>query len=150
MEFFLPSVIVFLSAMLITWYIAPKLTPMIIAILSFIFLCYGVYDHYHQFEAEYRLSTWQEIFKIYAPAIMIFAVIIFIIIGIFSFFTSGTVPIPSLNTSSAYMLNSLSSASNSIANSFSSASSSFSSAKNSLQLSSNRNKSPSRSFLETI
>jgi hypothetical protein len=94
MEFFIPSLLVFLLAMLLTFLIVPRATPLIAAILSIIFLSYGVYDHYKMFASEYRLSTWQQSLKIYAPAIMISAIIIFIIYSILAFFTTGSVPVP--------------------------------------------------------
>ena len=62
--------------------------------LSIIFLTYGVYDHYKMFASEYRLSTWQQSLKVYAPAIMIIAIIIFIIYAILALFTKGSVPVP--------------------------------------------------------
>lgn len=180
MELFLPSVLVFLFAIVLTFYVAPKLTPMIAAILSAVFLCYGVYDHYKEFESEYRLSTWQEIFKVYAPAIMILAVILFIIYGMLAFFTGGQVPIPALpnlNTAENVFMTSInnvtssfSNAANSMVNaannSLSNASSLFSSApnKNNNQNNNNRNNNnnhssnrgnnrgsvPSRSLYETL
>ena len=168
MELFLPSVLVFLFAIVLTFYIAPKLTPMIAAILSVVFLCYGVYDHYKEFESEYRLSTWQEIFKVYAPAIMILAVILFIIYGMLAFFTGGQVPIPSLpnlNTAESALTNtfnnvtsSFSNAANSMVNaannSISNASSMFSSSNrngnNGNNNKNNKNNTPSRSLYETL
>lgn len=96
MEFFIPSLVLFLVSIGITFAIAPKATPIMAAILSIIFLTYGVYQHYKLFAYEYRLSTWQEGLKIYAPAIMIFAIILYIIYGILAFFTGGVVPIPSI------------------------------------------------------
>ena len=67
------------------------------------------------FASEYRLSTWQQSLKIYAPAIMIGAVILFIIYGILAFFTKGSVPVPLLpnitepneNTATNQIVNSL-------------------------------------------
>jgi hypothetical protein len=76
--------------------IIPKATPLVAAVLSIIFLSFGVYEHYKMFAAEYRLSTWQDSLKIYAPAIMIAFLIIFIIYSILAFFTRGSVPIPIL------------------------------------------------------
>lgn len=96
MEFFIPGLLLFLVSIGITLMIAPKATPIMAAILSIIFLTYGVYQHYKLFAYEYRLSTWQEGLKIYAPAIMIFAIILYIIYGILAFFTGGVVPIPSV------------------------------------------------------
>lgn len=94
MEFFIPSLLLFLLAVIVSFVIVPKFTPLLIAILSIVLLTFGVYNHYKIFSAEYRLSTWQESLKIYAPAIMIAALILFIIYSILSFFSSGSVPVP--------------------------------------------------------
>ncbi len=94
MEFFIPGLLLFLVSILISFIVAPRFTPLVVALLSIGFLTYGVYDHYKMFAAEYRLSTWQESLKIYAPAVMIAAIIIFIIYSILAFFTKGAVPVP--------------------------------------------------------
>ena len=96
MEFFLPGLFLFLVSVSITFLIAPKATPVIASVLSLVFLTYGVYHHQKLFASEYRLSTWQEGLKLYAPAAMILAVLLFVLYGILSFFTSGQVPVPSL------------------------------------------------------
>lgn len=79
--------------MFITIYISsriiPKVTPLIAAVLSIIFLIFGVYEHYQLFASEYRLSTWQEGMKAYAPAVMIVATFIFISYSSFSLFENG-------------------------------------------------------------
>jgi len=69
---------------------------MITAIMSIIFLTFGVYTHYRIFSSEYRLSTWQDGFKMYAPALMMIAIILFIIYGIIALFTGVNVPVPSM------------------------------------------------------
>lgn len=94
MEFFIPSLLLFLVSIVISFILAPRFTPLVVALLSLGFLTYGVYDHYKMFASEYRLSTWQQSLKIYAPAIMIGAIIIFIIYSILAFFTKGSVPVP--------------------------------------------------------
>lgn len=96
MEFFIPGLLLFLVSVVVSFIVAPRFTPLVIAILSIVFLTYGVYDHYKMFASEYRLSTWQQSLKIYAPAIMIGAIILFIIYAILAFFTKGSVPIPSI------------------------------------------------------
>jgi len=96
MEFFIPGLLLFLVSILVIFFIVPRFTPLIIAILSIVFLVYGVYDHYKMFESEYRLSTWQQTLKLYAPAVMIVAIILFIIYGILAFFTKGSVPVPTI------------------------------------------------------
>lgn len=124
MEFFIPSILVFLLAIIVCFIFIPRFTPLIIAILSIAFLTYGVYDHYKMFAAEYRLSTWQESLKIYAPAIMIGSIILFIIYTILAFFSRGAVPIPSIpnikapeeNTITGSMINSINKTVNSLTN----------------------------------
>jgi predicted PurR-regulated permease PerM len=96
MEFFIPGLLLFLLFLLIAFFLVPKATPMITAILSIIFLTYGVHEHYRLFATEYRLSTWQDSLKIYAPALMIAAIIVFIIYFMLSLFTGGSVPVPSM------------------------------------------------------
>lgn len=96
MEFFLPGLFLFLLSLAVTFVIAPKATPAMASILALAFLTYGVYHHYKLFAPEYRLSTWQDGLKVYAPAVMILAVILFVLYGVLSFFTSGQVPIPAL------------------------------------------------------
>ena len=94
MEFFIPGLLLFLVSILVTFLVIPRFTPLIVAILSIAFLSYGVYDHYKIFASEYRLSTWQESLKVYAPAIMIITILLYIIYAILAFFTSGSVPVP--------------------------------------------------------
>ena len=94
MEFFIPGLLIFLVAIIIAILIVPETTPMIAAVLSILFLAYGVYDHYLLFAPEYRLSAWQDGIKIYAPFIMLAGIILFVIYFIFAFFTGGEVPVP--------------------------------------------------------
>jgi hypothetical protein len=115
MEFFIPGLLLFLVSIIVSFVLVPRFTPLIAALLSIGFLAYGVYDHYKMFAAEYRLSTWQDSLKIYAPAIMIAAVIIFVIYAILSFFTKGSVPVPPIpnviepneNSATSQIVNSL-------------------------------------------
>ncbi len=96
MQFFIPGILLFLVAILISFLVVPRFTPLVAALLSLALLTYGVYDHYKMFAAEYRLSTWQDSLKIYAPAIMIGFIALFIIYAILAFFTKGSVPVPPL------------------------------------------------------
>ena len=96
MEFFIPGLSIFLFAVVCVVIFAPKATPMVAAILSLLFLPYGVYDHYRMFLPEYRLSTWQQTFSLYSPYLMIGAIILYVIFSMIAFFTGGTVPVPSL------------------------------------------------------
>lgn len=124
MEPFIPSILVFLLAIGVSFALVPRFTPLIIAVLSLALLTFGVYKHYKMFASEYRLSTWQESLKVYAPAIMIGAIILFIIFGILAFFTKGSVPVPPLpnltepnsNTATNQVIQSLNKIGNAVTN----------------------------------
>jgi hypothetical protein len=124
MEFFIPGLLVFLLAVAISFAVAPRFTPLVVALLSIAFLTFGVHQHYKMFAAEYRLSTWQQGLKIYAPAIMIGAIILFVIYAILAFFTKGSVPVPPLpnvtapgeNTATNQVIQSLNKIGNTVAN----------------------------------
>jgi uncharacterized membrane protein YgcG len=96
MELFLPSILVLLIACGIVFAIIPKLSPMIIAVLSLVLLTVATYHHFSLFSSEYRLSTWQDILKTYAPGVFIIVLIIFIIFSIIGFFGGTSVPVPGL------------------------------------------------------
>jgi predicted PurR-regulated permease PerM len=96
MELFIPGLSLFFLTIVVTFLIVPRFTPLIIAVLSIIVLVVAIWQHYSMFQDEYRLSTWQESLKVYAPAIMIIAIILFIIYTILSLFTKGAVPSPSV------------------------------------------------------
>jgi hypothetical protein len=120
MEFFIPGLFIFLIAVLVCFFLVPKATPMTAAILAIVFLTYGVYDHYQLFASEYKLSTWQEGLKIYAPFIMVGVIIMYSIYGMVAFFTGGAVPVPSMpDIPSMSNVPSLTQVSNQMTNTFS-------------------------------
>ena len=97
MEFFVPGLLFFILTLIFTFTFAPKATPMIAAILSLVFLTYGVYDHYRMFASEYRSSTWQEpLLLMYSPAVMITVLILYVLYGMSALFTKGQVPVPAM------------------------------------------------------
>lgn len=129
MEFFLPGIIIFLSAIIITYLIVPHFTPLITIICSILFLTFGVYHHQQMFAAEYRLSTWQDGLKIYAPAVMILAICLFIIYSIIALFTDVKVPVP---TMPEIEMPNTSSLTNSVMNLYNNVNESISNAKNNI------------------
>lgn len=166
MEFFLPGVLLFLVAVIIIFLVAPNITPFITALLSIVFLLFGVYTHSQMFASEYRLSTWQEGLKIYAPAVMIITIVLFILYSITALFTGINVPVPSMpnielpsaNSVTNSMMNAYNSVANSVANATNSIKNSVTNAAESVSNGNanankgNANKKPniSRSFVETI
>lgn len=167
MEFFIPGLLLFLLAIGLSFALVPKATPLITAVLSIVFLTFGVYQHYKMFASEYRLSTWQSALKIYAPAVMIIGIIIFIIYGILAFFTRGSVPVPPIpipeNISNA--TNTITESLNKVANVLTNTTSNLLNQNHNMSINLNKNKAPnekgpnqkasnennlSRSFLEIV
>ena len=96
MELFLPSILVAILASLIVIFLIPRLSPILIVIIASILLYVGMTQHFSMFWDEYKQSTWQQNLKLFAPGIMIAAIVIFVLYGILSFFKGGIVPIPSM------------------------------------------------------
>jgi hypothetical protein len=96
MQLFLPSILISILAILVVILLIPKFSPLIIVIIAGILLYVATTQHLNMFWDEYRQSTWQESLKLFAPGIMIAAVVIFVLYGILSFFSTGVVPIPSM------------------------------------------------------
>jgi len=70
MEFFLPGIAALLIGALIVFLLLPRLgAPMLVG-LSVVLLVFCLYNHYKLFASEYKLSTWQEGLKWYAPLLM--------------------------------------------------------------------------------
>ena len=165
MEFFIPGVLLFLVAIVIVMVVLPKAGPLITAILAIVFLLYGINDHYAMFASEYRLSTWQDSIKVYAPAIMIIATIIYVIYAILAFFTTGNVPVPTVpdilvpspNSTTGSIMSSIGNVTNSIKNKANNFISNNNGNRNNGSLfgnfgnnSNRRNNNVSRSFVETF
>jgi len=96
MQLFLPSVLISILAILVVIFLIPRFSPLIIVILAGVLLYVATTQHLNMFWDEYKQSTWQESLKLFAPGIMIGAIIVFLLYGILSFFSTGAVPIPSM------------------------------------------------------
>jgi predicted PurR-regulated permease PerM len=159
MEFFVPGLLFFILTLIFTFYIAPKATPMIAAILSLVFLTYGVYDHYRMFASEYRSSTWQEpLLLMYSPAVMITVLILYVLYGMSALFTKGQVPVPAMPEmpSTPNIQNALNNVTESLSNAANSVANAANDMMNNVMNNSNRrndNKNASnmsRSFVESV
>lgn len=96
MEFYLPSLAVFLFVLILLFAVIPKLSPFIMTSLAAVLLAFGIYQHVNMFSSDYRLSTWQESWKLFAPGIFIGAVIVLILYTIITAFSGVEVPVPSM------------------------------------------------------
>ena len=70
MELFLPGIAALLISALIVFLVLPRLGAPVLVGLSLALLVFCLYNHYTLFGSEYRLSTWQEQLKWYAPVVM--------------------------------------------------------------------------------
>jgi hypothetical protein len=98
MELFLPSVLVFLLAAGVVIALLPRFSPLIIVTLAIALLFVGTYHHFQIFWNEYRQSTWQDTLKTFAPTLILLAIFAYLLFVILSFFTGGSVPVPSMPT----------------------------------------------------
>jgi hypothetical protein len=96
MELFLPSLLVFLVAIIILAFLLPRMSPLIIVLMSAGLLGFGIYHHFNLFWDEYRQSTWQEQMRLFAPGIMLGVIILYVLFALLTVFTGGQVPVPSL------------------------------------------------------
>lgn len=96
MELFLPSLFVFLLAAVVVIVVVPRFSPLIIVSLAIALLVAGTYHHFEVFWNEYRQSTWQDTLKIFAPTLILIAIFVYLLFVILSFFTGGSVPVPSM------------------------------------------------------
>jgi predicted PurR-regulated permease PerM len=96
MDFFIPSLLAIILAAIIVFAFLPRFAPIILLVLSAGLLTFGVYNHYSLFQQEYRYSTWQDGLKEYGPAVVIGAIVLFLIGFIMSFFGGVSVPVPEM------------------------------------------------------
>ena len=96
MELFLPSILIFLLAMVVVMVLIPQFSPIIIVSLAIVLLVGGMYNHFSMFMNEYRQSTWQTTLTLFAPGILIIAIFVYLFFAIGAFFTGGKVPVPTL------------------------------------------------------
>ena len=89
MEFFLPGILFVLIAAIIAFFVIPRFSPVILALISIGLLIFALYDHFRIFSYEYAYSTWQEQLKGYAPYVMVGALLVSIIFYFMYIFGGG-------------------------------------------------------------
>jgi hypothetical protein len=94
MELFLPSLLLFLIAIIAVAFFLPRMSPLIIVLLSAGLLGVGVYHHFNLFWDDYKQSTWQEQLRVFAPGIMLILVVLYVLYALLTVFTGGQVPVP--------------------------------------------------------
>ena len=97
MEFFLPSLIVFIIAIAIVFVVLPRLAAPVLVGISLLILGFALYQHVTLFSTEYTLSTWQEQLKFYAPWVLIAGLLVSILIYFATIALTGSpMPVASL------------------------------------------------------
>jgi hypothetical protein len=96
MQLFLPSVLLAILAIAIIFAVMPNFSPLVIVAMSAVILVAGTYHHFRTFWNEYQQSTWQNNLKLFAPGVMLVVILLYLFVAIGSFFTGGSVPVPSL------------------------------------------------------
>jgi len=100
MEFFLPSILLCIFAIGLSIAIAPNISPYVLTIVSAICIVLAVYHHYSLFSNEYRIMTWLDSAKAFAPYFLTGTVVIIAGGYILYILTTGKAPSISLPSSS--------------------------------------------------
>jgi hypothetical protein len=95
MELLVPGVLLLIVTVLIVFFVIPQFGPTFTILGSVLLLIGGIYHHHKMFRDEYRLATWADRLKAYAPGIMYSVFGLFILGFIFSLWKGGAVPVPS-------------------------------------------------------
>lgn len=98
MEFFLPSVLVIMLAFFVSGYFfLSRYSPIVLGVMALLLLLFTIYNHYSFFATEYRIMTWADTAKQFAPTLLV-ALVIVMTIG-YMLFASGikSIGMPSNN-----------------------------------------------------
>jgi hypothetical protein len=157
MELFLPSLLIFILAALMIFLVLPRISPLILVIMSVILVFIGTWHHFKLFANEYRQSTWQESLKIFAPGIIIVMIFIYLFFAFASFqmgkrATIEAPPNPPANTATNPLTAALNKGIDAVNNATSSAAKTMNNVAASIANTANKknNEGPTRSFLATL
>lgn len=92
MEFFLPSMLIIILAVGLSIFIAPNLSPYALIIGSIVSMIIALYNHYSLFANEYRVMSWLEGAKAFAPSFMSGLVVVLAVGYILFLITKGKMP----------------------------------------------------------
>ena len=92
MEFFLPSMLIIILAVGLSILIAPNLSPYALIIGSIVSIFIALYNHYNLFANEYRVMSWLEGAKAFAPSFMSGLVVVLAVGYILFLITKGKMP----------------------------------------------------------
>ena len=76
MQLFLPSLVTIIVAGVCIFFVIPRVSPILIFIISLIFLFIMIQSHYSMFKNEYKLTSWREQLSVFASPILISIIVI--------------------------------------------------------------------------
>jgi hypothetical protein len=76
MQLFLPGLITIIVAGVFIFFVIPRVSPILIFIISLIFLFIMIQSHYSMFANEYKLTSWREQLSVFASPILISIIVI--------------------------------------------------------------------------
>jgi hypothetical protein len=79
MEFFLPSLLILFLSAAFVFLILPRFAPIVLAVIAFLALVLGAYNHLQMFKMDYRMMTWQEGASAAAPYVLVGFIVLYII-----------------------------------------------------------------------
>jgi hypothetical protein len=79
MEFFLPSLIVLILSAVFVFFVIPRFAPIVLAVIAFLALVLGAYNHLQMFKMDYRMMTWQQGAATAAPYVLVGFIVLYIL-----------------------------------------------------------------------
>lgn len=81
MQLFLPGLVTIIVAGVFVFFVIPRVSPILIFIISLIFLFIMIQSHYSMFKNEYKLISWRDQLSIFATPILISIIVIGLLIA---------------------------------------------------------------------
>ena len=81
MQLFLPGLVTIIVAGVFIFFVIPRVSPILIFIISLIFLFIMIQSHYSMFKNEYKLISWRDQLSVFATPILISIIVIGLLIA---------------------------------------------------------------------
>ena len=76
MQLFLPGLVTIIVAGVFIFFVIPRVSPILIFIISLIFLFIMIQSHYSMFANEYKLTSWRDQISVFASPILISIIVL--------------------------------------------------------------------------
>jgi membrane-associated HD superfamily phosphohydrolase len=97
MELFLPSLFILLLSAVLVLGVVPRISPLIIFIITLTFLVVAGWAHYQMFHYEYQTMAWRDYLTNSAPIVIGVILTVGILIAFLNIFTNVKITMPKIS-----------------------------------------------------